>query len=122
MPDALLDQWGTTGSYIFPMQLPGDAPPGTYTLTARAWDAAGNVTTASATATVVSTLSKFNVYLMPNWNFISTPLVPTNSYIATMVTGMPGIDAIWYYDASETGVPEADRWHSYAPGAPYPYQ
>lgn len=70
MPQAIRTQWGITGTitdrWLMPMNLPSSAPPGTYSLTAMAKDGGGNTTTATVTAQVVSTLSKFNIYLMPN--------------------------------------------------------
>jgi hypothetical protein len=63
---------------------------------------------------VVSTLSKYNNYLLPNWNLISLPLIPDNSSIGTILTGLPAgsLHSVWYYDTS------AGAWKSYVPGAP----
>jgi hypothetical protein len=110
MPEALLDQWGTTGDYIFPITLPAEAAPGSYSLTVNAYDRAGNVTTDTVSALVVSTLSAYNIYLMPDWNLISLPLIPDTSNIDTLLSGVPGVVAVWYYDAA------SGTWQVYSPG------
>lgn len=130
IPQAVRTQWGVTGTitnrWLMPMNLPSSAPPGTYSLTARAKDGGGNTTTTSVTASVVSTLSKFNIYLMPGpdqatpllpgWNLISTPLIPNDASIGTVMTGLQvkGLQSIWYYNTA------TNTWLSYNPDPAVP--
>jgi hypothetical protein len=125
IPQAVRTQWGVSGTvtdrYLFPMNLPSSAPPGTYSLTARAKDKGGNTSTATLSATVVSTLSAFNIYLMPGpdpttpsvpgWNLISTPVIPDDTAIDTVFSGLDaqGLMSVWYYDTATS------TWQSYDP-------
>jgi len=127
IPQAIRTQWGVTGTitdrWLMPMNLPSSAFPGTYSLTARAKDGGGNTTTATVTAQVVSTLSKFNIYLMPGpdqttpavpgWNLISTPLIPNDTSMGTVMTGLQakGLQSIWYYNTA------TNTWLSYDPSS-----
>ena len=105
------------------MNLPSSAPPGTYSLTARAKDGGGNTGTTTVTAQVVSTLSKFNIYLVPGpdqttpsvpgWNLVSTPLIPNDTTIGTVMTGLlvKGLQSVWYYNTA------TNTWLSYDPSS-----
>jgi len=118
VPDAILDLWGVSGEYILATKIPDEASPGTYGLTIKAYDTAGNVTTGTVEAAVVASLEAYNINLMPDWNLVSLPLMPTTPDINTMTTGVSGIQSIWYYDASMTlaaGQTASDRWLSYTP-------
>ncbi|MBI2865926.1 MAG: hypothetical protein HYX99_01005, partial [Chloroflexi bacterium] len=116
IPVAVRNQWGVSpqATHLFPMKLPSAAPPGAYSLTAIAVDNAGNTSTTGVSAQVVSTLSKFNINLMPGWNLVSLPLIPDDSSIGTTLSGLPqgSLHSVWYYDAP------AGAWRSYVPGAP----
>jgi hypothetical protein len=100
LPEAVADQWGTTGAYVFPMVIPDDAPPGSYSMTVTAIDNAGNTSTSTVTALIVSTLSAYNIYLMPGWNLISLPLIPDDSDIDNLLGSVTGVESVWYYDAA----------------------
>lgn len=118
IPDAILDLWGVTGEYILATRIPDSASPGTYSLTIKAYDTAGNVTTDTVEAAVVASLQGYNINLMPDWNLVSLPLMPTDSDISTMTSGVSGIESIWYYDAAMTlaaGQTATDRWLVYTP-------
>ncbi|MDP3064614.1 MAG: putative Ig domain-containing protein, partial [Chloroflexota bacterium] len=78
IPAAVRDKWGTTAGYLLPFELPSSAASGTYTVTLKATDNAGNTKTATVNATVVATLQAFNLYLMPGRNLVSLPLQPTS--------------------------------------------
>ncbi|MFC1999233.1 hypothetical protein ACFLXE_00555 [Chloroflexota bacterium] len=118
LPEAITDQWGSTGDYLMPLNIPDDAPPGAYSLTVQVYDHAGNHATETVTALVVSTLSAYNIYLMPEWNFISLPLIPddddpatqNDNNIVTLLAGVPGVESVWYYSANP-------GWSVYTPGA-----
>lgn len=117
IPQAVRTQWGVSGDvtnrWLMPMNLPTSAPPGTYTMTARAKDGGGNTATATVSGQVVSTLSNFNVYLMPDWNLIATPLIPTNTSMGTVMTGLQakGLQSVWYYNTA------TNTWLSYDPSS-----
>ena len=110
LPEAITDQWGTTGEYVMPMRLPDDAPPGTYSLPIRATDNAGNEATGTVTALIVSTLSAYNIYLMPEWNLISLPLIPDDNDIGNLLGSVRGVESVWYYDAASA------TWQVYTTG------
>jgi hypothetical protein len=118
IPDAILDLWGVSGEYILATKIPDTASPGTYSLTIKAYDTAGNVTTDTVEAAVVASLQGYNINLMPDWNLVSLPLMPTNSDITSMTTGVSGIESVWYYDTNMTlasGQTASDRWLVYTP-------
>jgi len=124
LPEAVIDSWGieaatkTAMNYVLSMQLPAGTPAGNYSWTVRAWDLAGNVTDLTPVYTsVVTSLEAFNIYLMPDWNLVSSPLIPTNTSIATLTTDIQAtglFEKVWYYDASAAGT--ADEWLLYEPG------
>ncbi len=135
MPQAVIAQWGTTGNYVFPYQLPGGTPSGTYTLTVKARDKGGNISTSTVWATVVATLEAFNIYFMPGQNLFSTPLIPNDANIENlMVAGLgvtgsdqaakvaamraKGLETVWYYNAAESDPNK--RWMKWDtdPGSP----
>ena len=115
IPQAVRDLWNSTGDWVLPLKVPTTAPPGSFSLTVRAYDNAGNQTVGTVTATVVPSLEAFAIDLMPNWNLVSMPLIPDTADIATLTAGLTGIDAIWYYDATLTNLPLEDRWLLYTP-------
>jgi hypothetical protein len=105
-------------NYILPFRIPTGIVPGVYTFDIVASDGAGNTAKGEISFKVTATLERFNIYLMPNWNLISLPLMPSepgkNSFnIATEIITTDelkeAIEAIWYYDAS------AKEWKVYTP-------
>lgn len=123
LPEAVIDSWGFSAAtkaamnYVIPMQLPSGTPAGDYSWTVKAWDTAGNVSELTVTTKVVTTLEAFNIYLMPGWNLISTPLIPTTANITTLTANLTAtglFERVWYYDASKAGTP--DEWLLYEPG------
>ena len=118
VPDAIRDLWGVEGGYILATKIPDTASPGTYSLTIQATDTAGNVTTDTVEAAVVASLQGYNINLMPDWNLVSLPLMPTDSDIDVLTDGVDGIESVWYYDAQKTleeGETASDRWLVYTP-------
>ncbi len=123
LPVAVIDSWGISTAtkaamnYILPMQLPSGAPAGDYSFTVKAWDTAGNTSTLVVKVKVITALEAFDIYLMPDWNLISSPLMPTNTSMATLTTDIQAtglFERVWYYDASKAGT--ADEWKLYEPG------
>ncbi|MBI2851085.1 MAG: helix-turn-helix domain-containing protein, partial [Chloroflexi bacterium] len=123
LPDAVIDSWSIKANtkqqmnYVIPMQLPAGLPAGTYNWTVRARDAAGNESTLVVPTRIVTSLEAINVYLMPDWNLISLPLIPTTDNITTLTADLTAsglFEKIWYYDASQAGIPSA--WKFYEPG------
>ena len=110
LPEAITDQWGTSGTYLKPITIPDDAPPGSYSMTVKAVDRAGNESTETVTALVVSTLSAYNIYLMPEWNLISLPLIPDDGSMDDLLGSVGGVEAVWYYDAASS------TWQVYSAG------
>jgi len=54
---------------------------------------------------------------MPDWNLVSSPLIPTTANITTLTTSINAtglFERVWYYDASKAGT--ADEWVLYEPG------
>jgi hypothetical protein len=118
VPEAIRDLWAVTGDYISATKIPETASPGEYSLTIKAYDTAGNITTGTVTASVVASLEGYNINLMPDWNLVSLPLMPNSGDIATMTSNTGGIQSIWYYDATKTlaaGETASDRWLVYTP-------
>ncbi|MBI4295625.1 MAG: helix-turn-helix domain-containing protein [Chloroflexi bacterium] len=124
VPDAVIDSWGIKAAskavmnYVLPMQLPAGLPAGNYTWTVKATDTAGNMSTMDVVTKIVTTLEGFNIYLMPDWNLVSTPLIPTNSSMSTLtqaITQTGLFERVWYYDASQAGTQNA--WKFYDPVA-----
>ncbi|MBI2853275.1 MAG: helix-turn-helix domain-containing protein [Chloroflexi bacterium] len=112
IPEAVIDSWGIKENtkeqmnYVIPMQLPSGLPSGDYTWTVVAQDAAGNTSNQTVPTKIVTSLEAFNTYLMPDWNLVSLPVMPTTPSVATLVnsanaTGL--FERIWYYDASQNG-------------------
>ena len=126
VPAAVRDQWGTSGNFLLPMEIPSSAASGTLSFTIKAYDNAGNIKTSTVSASIVACLQAFTIYLLPDWNLISLPLTPdsttyaatqTQTQIQRLTSGLSGLDAIWYYDASVTD--PTQRWKVYnASGAP----
>lgn len=123
LPEAVIDSWGIKSAtsdnmnYVIPMQLPAGAPAGDYSWTVKAWDTAGNSSNLTVQTSVVTTLEAFNIYLMPDWNLVSTPVIPTTDNITTLTTNITAttlFERVWYYDASENLT--ADKWKLYVPG------
>jgi hypothetical protein len=111
LPEAFRDAWGTIGQYLLPMVVPNDAAPGNYEMEIRATDFAGNTGSGDENllAQVVSTLSEYNIYLMPNWNFFSVPLTPDSTSIETLMGGITGLKSVQYFDAASS------TWQVYTP-------
>jgi len=126
VPAAVRDQWGTSGNFLLPMEIPSSAASGTLSFTIKAYDNAGNIKTSTVSANIVASLEAFTINLLPDWNFISLPLTPdsttyaatqTQTQIQRLTSGLSGLDSIWYYDASVSD--PAQRWKVYnASGAP----
>lgn len=124
VPEAVRNQWGTSGNFILPLGVPSAAASGTLSYTIQAFDNAGNMTESTVSATVVASLQAYNIYLLPDWNLISLPLTPdstayapgTGQYqVQKLTENVSGLVSIWYYDASESNA--AQRWKSYFPGS-----
>ncbi len=126
VPAAVRDQWGTTGAYIMMFSLPAGTPPGAYNLSIVAMDGAGNESFSTISGQVVSTLSAYNIYLMPKWNFISLPLIPDKTLyqaevgktqIKKITENTNSLVKVWYYDASyyddSTSPPTKGKWYVY---------
>jgi len=111
LPEAFRDAWGTTGQYLMPMVIPDDAAPGNYEMQVRATDWAGNTGNSDENllGVVVSTLSAYNIYLMPEWNFFSLPLIPETASIETLMGDIDGLLSVQYYDAA------SQTWQVYTP-------
>ncbi|MBF8267717.1 MAG: Ig-like domain (Group 3), partial [Dehalococcoidia bacterium] len=120
IPEAVLHQWGVTGGWLLPIEIPSGAPPGAYQLTVTALDNAQNTTVRTLQADVVATLRGFTFSLMPGSNLISMPLIPDTSSIVELLNAevLAAIDTIMYYDASLTALPQEDRWLMFSPSAP----
>lgn len=123
LPEAVIDSWGINATtkaamnYVIPMTLPFGAPAGLYSWTVTAWDTAGNSSNLTVQTKVVTTLEAFNIYLMPDWNLVSTPIMPTTDNITTLTAGLAAtrlFERVWYYDASRAG--QLDEWKLYVPG------
>jgi len=83
LPGAVRDLWQVTGDFVGFGTVPAATPPGLWSFTVKAIDQAGNVgDPVAGQITVVSTLEKFNRYLMPGYNFISTPLQCTGNTVS----------------------------------------
>ena len=84
VPAVLIDQWGTTGNFLYPTVIPAAAPPGGITLDVKATDLAGNVTTNTVSATVTAAMTAWNTCLQKGNNLISLPIQPTDGTITTL--------------------------------------
>jgi hypothetical protein len=91
----------------------------TYYFTVKASVAGFNSTAGKSDGITVlysSAAENFDIGLLPYWNLISLPLIPTNSTIQNVTSGIQSkintSRGIWYYDSS------TQRWESYAPGVP----
>ena len=124
VPEAVLDQWGVTGEWLLPLEIPAATPPGAFELAITAVDNAGNEVSDIVVASVVPTLEGFTFNLLPGQNLISLPLQPTTTTIEGLLGNelLSAIDTIMYYDASLTGFPQEDRWLMYSPDAPSQFQ
>jgi hypothetical protein len=55
----------------------------------------------------------YPITLAKGWNLISLPLVPSNSSVEAVLSGvLDDLDVVWSYDT------ETETWFSYSPGAP----
>ena len=119
IPQAVLDQWGVTGGWVLPLEVPEATPPGAFELVITAVDSAGNEVSDIVMAHVVPTLEGFTFNLLPGQNLVSLPLQPETPNIAELLGSelLSTIDTIMYYDASLTELPEEDRWLMYSPDA-----
>jgi hypothetical protein len=78
-------------------------------------DFAGNEknSTAITVEFVPGVVTEWNITLSEGWNLISLPLIPENSSIEAVLSGiMEHVDSVWAYDA-ETG-----KWLMYDPDTP----
>jgi len=111
IPEAVKNQWGATGAFIFPFTISSAAAPGTQSFNVKVTDKAGNSETFAVTAVVVPALEAINIAMMPDWNLISLPLTPDAAatstktqarviYEANSTAFKDALTQIWYYDAS----------------------
>jgi hypothetical protein len=125
IPVAVLNKWGVTGNYVLPMEVP-NSPPGRITFPVAVQDNAGNVTTGEVYADIRAFLEAYRFYLMPGQNMISFPLKPASSYdnasgknLVNLLGNLTStIDSIKYYDATNSQVPQEDRWTIFDPQVP----
>jgi len=92
----------------------GAVDPDTYTLTITATDYAGNPSDdVEVTVEVTLGLTAYNIGLYAGWNLISLPLIPDDSSIDVVLSGVSEISSVyyWYNDGTSTG------WQSYVPGS-----
>jgi len=93
-----------------------------YTYAVRAVDKAGNpgepafATTEEAVYTKILPETR-TIELYPGWNLISLPLIPVNSSIEAVLSGMDPdytevVEVVWAYDAATS------KWHFYSPNVP----
>ena len=120
IPEAVLDQWGVTGGWVLPLEVPPATPPGAFEIAVAVLDNAGNEASGAVLASVVPTLEGFTFNLLPGQNLISLPLTPDTSTIPDLLGGEPllAVDTIMYFDASLTSLPQEDRWLMFSPDAP----
>ena len=87
-PGAILDQWqlATDTNFVLPVVVPTGVPAGTFSLSVTVTDNAGNTTSGTVTGTITAALQAYNIYLMPGSNLVSTPLIPDNASLATLLT------------------------------------
>jgi len=125
VPAAVLNKRGITGNYLLPMTVP-DSPPGRINFAVAVQDNAGNVTSGAVYADIRAFLEAYRFYLMPGQNMISFPLKPDSSYdnangnnlVSLLGNLTTTIDSIKYYDATNSQVPQEDRWSIYDPQVP----
>jgi len=51
-----------------------------------------------------------NITLVEGWNLISLPLIPLDSAIGAVLSGLDDVISVWYW---------AGQWYSFVPGGPY---
>jgi hypothetical protein len=88
---------------------------GTYIYKVGAVDYAGNEANSTALTVkfVPGVVTEWNITLSEGWNLISLPLIPDNSSIEAVLSGiMEHVDSVWAYNA-ETG-----KWLMYDPDTP----
>jgi len=130
----LVDKWLADGTWFLPYWIPAGTPPSNVTIDLDIYGAGTRPTvTGTGTATVASTRSEFNIYLMPGANHISFPMLPTTgtnfdletllsqpvanadaTFVATLghtPTLADIVESIWYYTGGTS--PE---WQAYLPG------
>ncbi len=122
IPDFFLDQWGVdaTATHILPVNMPTLLATGTATFSLTVTDNGGNTdSTKSATATILPSLTKFNIYLLEGWSLVSSPLTLTNNNWSNAIPAPDGdantilddaVTIVWFYDA------ETASWKLYQPG------
>ena len=76
LPEAIREQFGATGNFLFPILVPPGTPSGTLSFGAEVVDSAGNPTAVTVEAQIVPTLDAFVFNMMPGSNNFSLPLVP----------------------------------------------
>lgn len=86
------------------------------TLTAN--DTATNSKVKTASVTVATEVTSYDVSLVEGWNLISLPLIPDNEQIENVLDNaylsgatVDNIESVWYYDTSQP-----DNWRRYVPG------
>ncbi|MDI6889067.1 MAG: Ig-like domain-containing protein [Methanocellales archaeon] len=95
--------------YVLRIYFGKDIAEGEHTATVIVSDNAGNSNQTTWSFTV---MSEYEIELYGGWNLISLPLIPENSSIEAVLSGMEGgtVESVWAYDAS-TG-----DWYVYTPG------
>ena len=88
----------------------------TYYFTVKAQNGAGDNSTAGNSdgiTVLTSATTSYDINLVPGWNMVSTPLIPDNTAIGTVLSGMNNVLIVYAYDALN------DTWLSYIPGVRY---
>ena len=113
-----LAQVGATDVYEKTDCAVGSVATGSYDITITATDAKGNVATDATSLDLVVDPDAYGavISLYTGWNLISLPLIPGNTDIATVLTGVsvPGNVTMvyyWYNDGTTTA------WQTFTPGA-----
>ncbi len=79
--------------------------------TVTATDTVKSAVTGSQTVTVqTNAVTSYDINLVPGWNLISTPLMPDNSTIEVVLSGMTNVMGVYTYDALNA------TWVQYMPG------
>jgi len=83
-------------------------PGETYYFAVKAQNGAGDNSTAGNSdgiAVLASATTSYDINLVPGWNLISTPLIPDDTAIGTVLSGMSKVKGVYAYDAlNETWV------------------
>jgi len=86
----------------------------TYYFTVKAQNGVGDNSTAGNSdgiTVLTSATTSYDINLVPGWNLVSTPLIPDNTAIGTVLSGMNHVDGVYAYDALNA------TWVSYIPAA-----